>query len=312
MSRRRRVFRGAVLSAVLLAVMVSGGCVVTSQLAERYGDSLPRDPATGIVVGAEPRTLTPENPRGAVLLVHGFVGSPRDFGGLPERLAADGWHVEAMLLPGNGSDPRDLRDVVADDYINNVKARLSALRAQYPVVILGGFSMGAAVSTVVAADTPVDALVLGAPFAGVTYRWYYILPPQTWGRLVRPVVPWLYKGRVFIQVNRPEAKDELFSYDWIPAAAFRTLDDLGARVNSPGVPEGITCPVLWIHSPNDVAASFGAAKRVYDRLASSEKAAFEVPRSNHHVFVDYDRDVVIETVAQFLEGVDTAATQAPR
>lgn len=299
--RRAAAFTGA----VLFLVALGQGCI-TSRLAERYADSLPRDPATGVVLGAESKRIEPSLPRGAVLLVHGFVGSPKDFGALPETLADDGWLVEALLLPGNGTDPRDLRDVAAEGYVALVRERIADLRADHGVVALVGFSMGGAVAVAAAAEEPVDALVLGAPFAGVTYRWYYLLPLRTWGALIRPVTPWVYKGKAFIQVNRPEAKNELFSYDWIPAGAFQTLYGLGDAATASGVPEAVKAPVLWIHAPRDVAASYGAAHELYARLGSASKRHVKAERSNHHVFVDYDRELVVEEVRAFL--ADAATT----
>lgn len=302
--RRAAVYAAA---ALVLAACVQG--CVTSRLAERYAESLPRDPATGVAIGAETKRISPPSPRGAALLVHGFVGSPKDFGALPEKLAEDGWLVEALLLPGNGTDPRDLRSVTAEAYVALVRERIADLRAEHGVVALVGFSMGGAIAVAAAAEEPVDALALGAPFSGVTYRWYYLLPLRTWGALIRPVTPWVYKGKTFIQVNRPEAKDELFSYDWIPARAFRTLYALGDAAAAPGVPEAVSAPALWIHAPGDAAAAYGAAGDLYGRLGSVSKRHVKAERSNHHVFVDYDRDLVVEEVRAFLA---EAVTTTPR
>ncbi|HIJ64666.1 MAG TPA: alpha/beta fold hydrolase [Candidatus Hydrogenedentes bacterium] len=296
----RRVLRGAARLLICAVVLLGGYGVVTDRLVTRADRRADRDAETGILRGAEPRDLGPEDARGAVLFVHGFVGAGNNFAELPERLAARGWRVRVMRLPGHGTTPRDLKEVRSDELLAAVTAEFAALRKRHGQVILIGHSMGGALGIFAAAHSDVDGLVLGAPYFGVTYRRYYLLPAEVWTRLLRPIVPWFYKGKTFLQVNRKEAKDRIVSYAWAPARGLLTLFDVGDRANQPEVLENVTCPVLMLHAPGDAAASPEAAKRAFNAIASNDKRAVWLERSNHHIFWDFEQADVFETVEDFV------------
>ncbi len=265
-----------------------------------------RNPETGILVGAEPRELGPENSPRAALFIHGFGGAGTDFADLPERLAENGWRVRIMLLPGHGTYPREMRDQTPDTLLDAVRNEVKTLRERHEKVILLSHSMGGALSTLVATEMPVDGLVLGAPYFGVTYRWYYVLPPEVWGKLTAPVVRWVYKGKLFIQVNRKEAKDHIIGYTWLPSRAIGVLAELGTRAGAPETLSKITCPVLLLHGRHDVAASPQAAEEAFAGMASRDKRFVWLERSNHHVYWDYDQDQVFEETLAFASKIRDA------
>lgn len=247
--------------------------------------------------------LGPADSTRAILLVHGFVGSHRDFGNLPQKLAEEGWRVRLMRLPGHATRPRDLVGVDADDLVAAVRDEIAALQADHEFVAMGGFSMGGALSTLVAAEAQPDALVLAAPFFGVTHQWYYGLRPETWAKLASPFIRWTYKGKVFIQVNRREARKDIFIYEWMPASATQFLMELRARVNQPEILEAITCPVYWAQGPGDVAADYHAAERAFNAFPSESKTHVAYEKSNHHLFWDYEHEAVVEGIVSFLAAV---------
>ena len=131
-----------------------------------------------VAPGARPRTLGPADAELAVLCVHGFVGGANNFGALPEALAAKGWRVHCMRLPGHGTRARDLKRVTADELRDAVEAETTRLLKQHENVVLAGHSMGGALSTLVAAGKSAAGLVLAAPYFGVPHRWYYLMRPE--------------------------------------------------------------------------------------------------------------------------------------
>lgn len=261
----------------------------------------PRDPRTGLLLGAEPLDLGPENAPRAALLVHGYLGAGNNFGELPARLASSGWRVRVMRLPGHGSSPRDLLGVTAGELEDSVLAETRRLQATTDAVVLVGHSMGGALCAITAAREPVAGLVLAAPCFGITHHWYYGLAPGTWARLLNPVVPWVYKGRRWVQVNRKEAKNAVVSYRWVPVRSVMTLTEVVRRANAPGLLEQIACPVLLLHSSQDEAAAPEAARRAFDRIEDSRKRAVWLETSNHVLFWDYERERATDEVCRFLD-----------
>jgi carboxylesterase len=189
-----------------------------------------------------------------------------------------------------------------------VVEELRGLKLRHKKVILVGHSMGGALSTLAVSELGADGLVLGGAYFGVTHRWYYGLRPETWTKVSARVLPWVYKGKLFIQVNDKSAKEHITSYTWIPAKAAVTLSKIGERVNDPQVLQKVTCPVLMLHAQGDIAASPEASERALNAMASTDKQLVWLERSNHHVFWDYDRELVATEVLAFVKRIGAGPT----
>lgn len=306
---RRVLARGLLgalgLAGLLLASLLLYACASSAALDREIRDT-PRDPETGVVLGTGARTLTPpgeDTPTSACLLLHGFVGSRQDFGELGPRLAEAGYRVRLTRLPGHGTTPREFAALEPEAFIEHVAAELAALRADHAEVNLVGFSMGGALATLAAAEHRVDRLVLLAPYFGVTYEWYYVLPPEAWNTMLGGLVPYVLKMDMFTKVNRPEARGKIYSYRAVPTAGAATLMELGRRARQPEVLGAIDAPTLMVMSVDDGAASPKRAREAFDALASPRKKAVWIDaRSNHILLWDYDREQVTEAVLDFLAG----------
>lgn len=277
--------------------------LLTGLLARQADASSPRNESTGVMEGAEPFSLGDKDSDVAVLFVHGFVGATDNFGDVPERVADLGVFVDVMLLPGHGTRARDLRKVPADELLDAVLAKVRELKSSHKRVILVGHSMGGALSTLAASEEAVDGLVLGAAYFGVTHKWYYGLHPETWAKITAPVVPWIFKGQIFLQINDKSQRKNITSYRWIPSKAAVTLGKLGKRVRTPEVLRAVECPVLMFHAKGDVAASPDAAEHALKTMASEDKKLVWLDRSNHHIFWDYDRETVAEETVAFVKRI---------
>lgn len=238
------------------------------------------------------------------LLVHGFAGSRKDFADLGERLADMGCHVRLERLPGHGTTPEDMEVTTADELVDHVLHALRRAKAEHDQVILVGFSMGGAISTIVAAQEPVDRLVLLAPCYEIQHQWYYFERPEWWAEKLQPVVRWVPKAKGTVQVNRKEARPHLFSYDRIATRSVLTLAELGRRASQPEVLSAIQTPVLMMHSPTDFAAAQTASELLFPSIGSGDKRYVRVDdRNNHHLLWDWDREVVKAEIIAFLRPV---------
>ena len=106
-----------------------------------------------------------------------------------------------------------------------------------------------------------------------------------------------------IRRNRKEAKDDIYSYTWVPMKAVETLMELGRRAGEDAVLEKVTCPVLLVHGVDDEAASREAAAKAVERMAAEEKRTVWLDNSNHHLFFDYDREEAVAKIVAFVEGL---------
>ena len=302
------VSRSVKKRSVLIAFAAAAGLILVSgflySLAakaalKREIAGTPRDPATGIIQGTEPVTLEGSKDH-ACLLIHGWVGSRIDFHDLPERLHQRGLTVRMMRLPGHGTTPVELEKMGVDDFLEGARAEYRELKGCFRTVTVIGFSLGGAVAILLASVEDVDRLVLIAPFFDVTYRWYYLLPPETWNRLMRPFLDYAIKGKSFVRVNREEARDHIFSYQVVPLASVEVLYEAGRVARSEEVLSRITCPVLLLHSWGDLAASPEAALDAFSHIETGDQECVLFERSNHHILWDYDGPDAIRRILEFV------------
>jgi len=117
-------------------------------------------------------------PRGTVLLLHGLTDSPYSLRSIGEHLAARGFEVVGLRLPGHGTAPSGLLSFEIEDMQAAVRLAMRDLRAQggpdRPLLVVG-YSNGAALAvdyTLAALDDaslPMPAgLVLISPAIGVS------------------------------------------------------------------------------------------------------------------------------------------------
>lgn len=115
----------------------------------------------------------------AALLVHGFPGTPAEVRAVGEILHDDGWTVQGLLLPGFGAQIDALAEKCFDDWVAAVQDAIKYLQREHSPVLVVGYSMGSAITISAAATSPVDGLVLLAPF---------FWPDAWWQRLLIPVL----------------------------------------------------------------------------------------------------------------------------
>jgi len=303
--RSKRYRRRRLLWLLAPIVLFLVGCrLLTNHLVTVEERDSPRDPKTGILIGAEDFWLGPEDSTGAVLMVHGFVGAGNNFNDLPERLAERGWRVHVMRLPGHGTSPRDFEKTSAEELIRAVRWELASLRQRHKRVVVISHSMGGALSVLAVSEEGADGLVLGAPFFGVSYRWFYVLPPRIWLTLTGPTLRWLYKGKLFLQINREEAKPLIVSYRWVPVRGLKTLFAIGKMASQPEGLQRVRCPVLLIVPDKDTAASPEASRKVFEKIGSENKRLVSLAKSDHHIYWDYDAPQVFDEILAFMGSPD--------
>jgi esterase/lipase len=284
----------------IVAIIFSYHGLATQQ-AKQLDAKIPRDPITGIIEGGAPRWLGPEDSDVAVLFVHGFVGVGNNFSELPERMADAGYRVREMLLPGHGTSPIEFADTPRDSFLSAVLEEVHQLKQHHEKVFMVSHSMGGALTTLAAATEDLDGIILGAPYYKVSYKWYYILPVETWVKLTSPFVKWTYKSDGFIRVKRQEAKQQIISYRWIPAKGSKTLNHLGKLAFDPATLGDITEPVLMLVSTGDNAADPKSAEKAFDKMSSEDKTLITLENSDHHIYWDHDREEVYQHCLEFVD-----------
>jgi esterase/lipase len=158
----------------------------TLERLERHRIFQSQDKASELAWNA-PREWRPqERPHQGVLLVHGLGGSPWTFHDIGKQLAARGFLVRAVLLPGHGTRPQDMLEVKLRDWRRVVEEQALMLRTEAEQIYLGGFSLGAnLVLDYAHARTDVAGLLLFSPGFKSDSPYDWLTPLIGWAR------PWL-------------------------------------------------------------------------------------------------------------------------
>lgn len=123
-----------------------------------------------------------------ILLVHGLGDSPYTFDDIGRDLAAQGFLVRAVLLPGHGTRPKDLLHVKLQEWQRVVSEQIQVLQRQVKVVYLGGFSLGANLVLDYAYKHPaISGLLLFSPAFKSDEPLVWLTPWISWA------VPWVLK-----------------------------------------------------------------------------------------------------------------------
>ncbi|MBI5509882.1 MAG: alpha/beta fold hydrolase [Deltaproteobacteria bacterium] len=234
--------------------------------------------------------------KSAVLLAHGFTGTPHDLRDLALHLAQQGFVVANVRLAGHAQGEARLAASRWPDWWESVVDAYVALRSRSDHVIVCGFSMGGLLCLKLAVHYPVvGAAILAAPL----FLRQPLLPLLP---LFRPLRQ--FKGKTAPSVYDPGARALQPDVGRSPLSGLSSFRELMLQVDRL-LPQ-VTCPLLLIYSRKDRVVPFANMARLEARVKSASVRTVALARSNHILTRDYERDEVRRVVTDF--AVELAAT----
>ncbi|WP_027390608.1 alpha/beta hydrolase [Chrysiogenes arsenatis] len=220
-------------------------------------------PAQGCPTGANGRYAK------GILLLHGLSDSPYSMRALGEHLAQRCFLVRALLLPGHGTVPGDLREADMTQWLAALTYGVTQMD-DVDELYLGGFSTGGALAVhhALQGTTKVRGLVLVAPALAINTPFTTLLP------LIARVYPWLTRG-----ADRDLVKYESFALRGA-AEVQRLIETNDALMLTPGNLRHL--PVFIAVSQDDPVVSTARTSRFFTEQAqhpASRMVIFE-PRDN--------------------------------
>lgn len=228
-----------------------------------------------------------------VLLCHGFTGSPASLRPWAERLAAEGLRVELPLLPGHGTNWQEMNGTTFDDWLGAVSTALTDMRRRCGTVVVGGLSMGGALTLRLAQLHPdqVDGIVLVNPSVMGLKPALRIVPVLK--HLVASV-----KG-VTDDIAQP-GRTEL-GYTRTPLKAVDALRK-GWAVTRRDLAL-VRMPVLLLHSRVDHVVEPENSQLILDSISSTDVTEIVLERSYHVATLDYDAELIFDESVAFVRRI---------
>ncbi len=236
---------------------------------------------------------TSQKPKVGVLLVHGLNGSQNDMQELSDLFYAQGMVTENILLPGHGSQVRDMLPLGWPEWAEAVRTELHALKQRCDLVFLIGHSLGGALCLHAAAHEEVAGIV--SMCAPITMR-PWMIPIIQLAKHATPLLPTLRED-----IRDPEARRRYTRdvYRWTPMAPvesmLRFLPQLRRELAQ------ITAPALVIISQRDHVVPARDGRQIYRLLGSKEKHLVTLHRSYHVIMKDHDREEVFAKTIAFVQ-----------
>ncbi|MGP1576168.1 MAG: alpha/beta hydrolase [Treponema sp.] len=229
----------------------------------------------------------------AVLLIHGYTGSPREMLWLGTQLNQAGYTVSIPRLPGHGTNKNDFMASNWKDWLRCVYDEYVNMSHEYETVYIGGLSMGGVLTSLLAAKFNPEKIFLCAPAFVASdsrikltpYLRYFVKTIKADGK------PFYSEPEYYAHVK------DYCEYNYVGKAAdLYTLQKMAIR----RLPE-IHSKTLTILSKADKSVPF-SEKALIDRLLRAPNEYLILEESSHIVTDDCDRETVAQRIIQFLQG----------
>lgn len=218
------------------------------------------------------------------LLIHGFTATTTEVRLLADKLHKDGYTVSAPLLPGHMTTPDDMNSRSWKEWYGAVETGYLALKAKVDTVFVGGESMGAMLSLLLASrQSGIKGLLCYSP-ALVTRRLWM-------ADLLQPFIKYQPKGGK--EDNLPWK-----GYTVNPVHAASQLHHLQMQVRK-ALP-AVTTPIAIFQSKIDTSIDPQGAEIVYDKVGSREKELHWFNESSHCMILDKQLDDIYAVTNKFI------------
>jgi carboxylesterase len=235
-------------------------------------------------------------PVGALML-HGFMGSPTSSRPLAHYLARHGISAHCPLLPGHGELPDKMFRVSRQQWLEEVEEGLATMRERADEIFIIAHSMGAVLGAHLASQHPdIRGMVMLAPLWKVPNRALHLMRPLC------HVMPWFYPWRLKplqrltrerildlypdLDLNDPQVKTWLPQATRIPTGAIEEMRKMAAFGRH--LWPHLHIPVLILQGEKDIAVRPGAARAVFERVGSRDKAFHVFPNAGHELMRPFE------------------------
>ncbi|GLV58759.1 esterase [Dictyobacter sp. S3.2.2.5] len=231
--------------------------------------------------------------RVGVLLVHGLNGGKSDMEELGALLQEQGWCAELILLPGHGTEVRDMLPIGWAEWAQAVREALHELRERCDHVFLVGHSLGGALCLHMAASEQVTGVVtMCAPISMYPGMLAAV-------RVVKRFTPWLPTLREDVRDKEARRRYARGVYRHTPMAPVESMLQYLPllRAELPNV----TAPILIMTAIHDHVVPARDGRTIYRLIGSQEKQLVTFHRSYHVIMKDHDREEVFERTLAFIQ-----------
>ncbi len=231
-----------------------------------------------------------------ILLIHGLMGSPREFHPVARRLEAEGYLARTITLPGHGFNPfKPFHETSPEELWEHCLREYDAMAPFVDEVVIVGHSLGGICTLLTASEQP--RKLKGVITFSTPYEHAYLYNHVT-GLLNLPVTH-LVRGVTYIPECSTGFERPQFHPRHLPKLrqeAVRTLENVRHRIPR------IEVPLCLAHSKYDLTIPYQEMMKIAQSVRHPDKViTHTLEQSGHQIFPhsrDYDR--AIEIIRNFI------------
>ena len=231
-----------------------------------------------------------------ILLSHGYTATTAEVRPLAEILYRQGYTVAGPLLPGHGTDPKDMRRCKWPDWAEAMEEAYQKLSKRCDQIFVGGESMGGLLALHLAENHPETLGVL-------TYAPALKIPkkPLLLSYLLAPFVPHVEKKNVN-NINK-----RWKGYRVNPVSSIVQMHKLQRQVRRRL--SNIKQPLLIVQGRLDMDIDLQGIDTLYREVGSTQKELHWMEHSGHVVLLEQELEKVADLTTQFIEKVLNRSTK---
>ncbi len=227
-----------------------------------------------------------------VLVSHGFTGTTQSMRLLGETLARDGgFTVIGPRLKGHGTDPRDMAQSTAEEWIRSIEEALEVLQARCSRIFITGLSMGgtltlytaAMYANVIKGAIPINAAIQlhSADMAMLAYM-----------RGAPEMLPGIGSD-----IKQPGIVE--LAYPLTPVRAIREIYALMHVTHD--LLSHVVCPTLIFQSKDDHVVPPPNGPFILEHIGAAEKRLVWLENSYHVATLDNDKEFIAAESIRFIQ-----------
>lgn len=235
----------------------------------------------------------------AVLLIHGYTGSPHDMDFLGHIInQKTNYTVLITRLPGHGTNSSDYRQSRASDYIRKVYDSYQNLKDNYSTVYVGGLSMGGLLAILTASRFKVEKIFL---ISAALYTRNLLVPFTSILKYILPVIKNkidneqdIYKK--FDTEDKLKIYENYYKYTYTAQVAelYKLMRQARKKLTN------ITSDTLVLASRNDDLVPMKAAYAIKRGISSNSTKLLIFDNSPHAINKGPEKEYCAEIIINFL------------
>ena len=246
--------------------------------------------SNNILLGAGPFYF--EGSKTGILFVHGGGGGTcADLKSIAEDLHKKGnFTISVPLLPGYGTTPEELRFTPIEAWKDAIDKEIALLKENCDKIIMGGHSMGGALTLIAASKQKLDGI-------------FTISAPVGIRRFAAKLVPFFKLFIKFFPIPHDKFKAETdgkwVGYKKIPLNIAIKIKKLIKEVKENLIK--IECPALIMQGRLDIDIKENSLEQIYTTISSKNKKKVWLENNDHPILDSPDHNQIISEIVDFIE-----------